>query len=190
VATASGSSGTSPALSTSTDGIHWSAPVSPDPLLPSADWWAFDTAVVRPSDVLIISGSGASTSRRFPPSAVYWLYYTGRRAPLTSGSAPARSPPRTSPALPGLAISQDGHHWARIEGDHHTGALFSVGDDDEEPRGWEARCVAAPKVVMHADGDLRMYRHSFDEMSQRHAIGVARSRDGIRVTTQPVAPTA
>jgi hypothetical protein len=166
------------ALSTSTDGLRWSAPVSPDPLLPSADWWAFDTAAVRPSDVLLITGSGASSSRRFPSSAVYWLYYTGS-TDERFGSRPF--PAADVPTLPGLAISQDVQHWARIEGDHHSGALLGVGDE-EEPGVWEARCVAAPKLVMQADEDLRMYYHSFDEMSQRHAIGVARSRDGIHWT--------
>lgn len=29
-------------------------------------------------------------------------------------------------SLPGLAISQDGGHWARIEGEHHSGALFKI----------------------------------------------------------------
>lgn len=168
-------SGPRVALSTSMDGLRWSAPVHPDPLLPSEDWWAFDTASVRPSDVLLVSGPAAS-SRRFPSSAVYWLYYTGS----TDERFGSPFPDADVPALPGLAISQDGRHWARIEGDHHTGALFSVAEDGEEPRGWEARGIVAPKVVMHADGDLRMYYHSFDETSQRHAIGLARSRDGIR----------
>jgi hypothetical protein len=67
-------SGTRVALSTSTDSLRWSAPVPPDSLLPSADWWAFDTAAARPPPC---TGSGASSSRCFPPSAVYWLYYTG-----------------------------------------------------------------------------------------------------------------
>ncbi|XP_034599575.1 uncharacterized protein [Setaria viridis] len=170
-------SGARVALATSPDGLRWSAPVSPDPLLPSEDWWAFDTAAARPSDVLLISGPAAS-SRRFPSSAVYWLYYTGS----TDGRFGSAFPEADVPALPGLAISQDGRNWARIEGDHHTGALLGVGEEGEEPRGWEARCIAAPKLVMHADGDLRMYYHSFDEMSRRHAIGLARSRDGIRWT--------
>ncbi|KAL6596249.1 hypothetical protein ACP70R_047613 [Stipagrostis hirtigluma subsp. patula] len=168
-------SGARVALATSPDGLRWSAPVSPDPLLPSTDWWAFDTAAVRPSDVLLISGPAAS-SRRFPSSAVYWLYYTGSTDERFGSPFPAAD----VPALPGLAISQDGRHWARIEGDHHSGALLGVGEEEEEPQGWEARCMASPKVVMHAGGDLRMYYHSFDEMSQRYAIGVARSRDGIR----------
>ncbi|KAG8047326.1 hypothetical protein GUJ93_ZPchr0008g12837 [Zizania palustris] len=167
-------SGAHVSLATSPDGLRWGPPVEPDPLLPSTDWWAFDTAAVRPSDVLLFSGSDAS-ARRFPSSAVYWLYYTGSTderfgSPFSAADVTA---------LPGLAISQDGRHWARIEGDHHTGALLGVGEEDE-PQRWEARCVAAPKVVLHAEGDLRMYYHSFDEMSQRQAIGLARSRDGIR----------
>ncbi|CAL4998916.1 unnamed protein product [Urochloa decumbens] len=171
-------SGARVALATSPDGIRWSAPASSDPLLPSEDWWAFDTAAVRPSDVLLISSGPAAASRRFPSSAVYWLYYTGS----TDGRFGSPFPNADVPALPGLAISQDGANWARIEGDHHTGALLGVEEEGVEPRGWEARCIAAPSVVMHADGDLRMYYHSFDEMSQRHAVGLARSRDGIRWT--------
>ncbi|XP_040383100.1 uncharacterized protein LOC102714393 [Oryza brachyantha] len=168
------------ALATSPDGLRWGPPAEPDPLLASTDWWAFDTAAVRPSDVLLFSsgsGSDASVRRSVPSSAVYWLYYSGSTDERFGSPFPAAD----VPSLPGLAISQDGRHWARIEGDHHTGALLGVGEDDgDEPRGWEARCVAAPKVVLHAEGDLRMYYHSFDEMSQRHAIGLARSRDGVR----------
>ncbi|KAF0900590.1 hypothetical protein E2562_033112 [Oryza meyeriana var. granulata] len=171
-------SGARVALATSPDGLRWGSPVEPDPLVASTDWWAFDTAAVCPSDVLLFSGSDASARRSFPSSAVYWLYYSGSTDERFGSSFPAAD----VPALPGLAISQDGRHWARIEGDHHTGALLGVGEEeeDDEHRGWEARCVVAPKVVLHAEGDLRMYYHSFDEMSQRHAIGLARSKDGVR----------
>uniref|UniRef100_A0A0E0AVQ5 Glycosyl hydrolase family 32 N-terminal domain-containing protein n=1 Tax=Oryza glumipatula TaxID=40148 RepID=A0A0E0AVQ5_9ORYZ len=173
------------ALAASTDGLRWGPPVEPDPLVASTDWWAFDTAAVRPSDVLLFSGPDASARSGFPSSAVYWLYYSGSTDERFGSPFPAAAAAAAEdvPALPGLAISQDGRHWARIEGDHHTGALLGVGEEEEggDPRrGWEARCVAAPKVVLHAEGDLRMYYHSFDEMSQRHAIGLARSKDGVR----------
>jgi hypothetical protein len=108
-------------------------PIAPDPLLPSTDWWVFDTAVIRPADVLVISGSDAS-SRRIPSSAVYWLYYTGSNDERFASPFPAAD----VAALPGLAISQDGRHSARIEGGHHTGALLGVGEDyrlGEAPRG-------------------------------------------------------
>ncbi len=48
--------------------------------------------------------------------------------------------PRTRP---GLAMSQDGRNWARIEGEHHSGALFDVGEEGA----WDAAFVAAPQVT-------------------------------------------
>lgn len=44
---------------------------------------------------------------------------------------------------PGLAMSQDGRNWARIEGEHHSGALFDVGEE----AAWDAAFVAAPQVT-------------------------------------------
>lgn len=79
-------------------------------------------------------------------------------------------------SLPGLAISQDGRHWARIEGEHHTGALFDVGSERE----WDSMFIAAPRVIFHGSGDLRMYYHSFDVENGHFATGIARSRDGIK----------
>ncbi len=43
---------------------------------------------------------------------------------------------------PGLAMSQDGRNWARIEGEHHTGALFDVGKAGE----WDETFIAGPQV--------------------------------------------
>ena len=79
-------------------------------------------------------------------------------------------------SLPGLAISQDGRHWARIEGEHHSGALLDVGSENE----WDSLFVSSPQVVFHGIGDLRMYYHSFDVEKGHFAIGIARSRDGLR----------
>ena len=43
---------------------------------------------------------------------------------------------------PGLAMSQDGRNWARIEADHHSGALFDVGEDGA----WDALFIGAPQA--------------------------------------------
>ena len=42
----------------------------------------------------------------------------------------------------GLAMSQDGRNWARIEAEHHTGAVLDAG----EPGAWDAVFVGAPQV--------------------------------------------
>jgi hypothetical protein len=43
---------------------------------------------------------------------------------------------------PGLAMSQDGRNWARIEADHHSGALLDVG----APGDWDALFISSPQV--------------------------------------------
>ncbi|CAN1152678.1 hypothetical protein LINPERPRIM_LOCUS29075 [Linum perenne] len=164
-------------LAISNNGVHWdrgSGPVSSAGdvgLVMSCgqDWWSFDTVSIRPGEVVVMSSSKVKAS-----SAVYWLYYTGFSSEkvdslLENGGEMFRS-------LPGLAISQDGRHWARIEGDHHSGALFDVGTDGE----WDSQFIASPQVVFHGSGDLRMYYHSFDAESKQLCIGMARSRDGIK----------
>ncbi|RVW29143.1 hypothetical protein CK203_102540 [Vitis vinifera] len=177
-------------VAVSSNGIHWArgaahARSSADVGLVmtcSRNWWAFDTESVRPSELVIMSSPMYSS--------VYWLYYTGFSSEEVdfSGLAkiPLQNPERVDrenhvsgkifKSLPGLACSQDGRHWARIEGDHHSGALLDVGSRGE----WDSLFIAAPQVVVHSSDDLRMYYHSFDVERGQFGVGIARSRDGIR----------
>ena len=54
-------------------------------------------------------------------------------------------------ARPGLAMSQDGRNWARIEGPHHTGALFDVGQDGEP----DATFAASPQVLISSSNVMQ-----------------------------------
>lgn len=200
-----GSSGKSPGsdyigLAVSNNGIHWergggAVQSSVDVGLVmncSKDWWAFDTQGIRPGEVVVMSSSKIRAN-----SAVYWLYYTGfssEEAEVSDSLLKFRleNPERLSicfgennenggigkiyKSLPGLAMSQDGRHWARIEGEHHSGALFDVGSEGD----WDSLFIASPQVVFHKSGDLRMYYHSFDMQKGQFAVGMARSRDGMR----------
>ena len=60
------------------------------------------------------------------------------------GAAGSPSPPLVEGLRlrPGLAMSQDGRNWARIEADHHSGALFDVGEQGE----WDELFVGSPQV--------------------------------------------
>jgi hypothetical protein len=183
-------------LAVSSNGIHWerggvAVKSSGEVGLVmncSKDWWAFDTESIRPCEVVVMSSTKVRVS-----SAVYWLYYTGyssEKAELSGNTLEfnLENPERfcidefnggvgkISKSLPGLAISQDGRHWARIEGEHHSGALLDVGSERE----WDSSFIAAPQVVFHSGGDLRMYYHSFDVENGEFCIGIARSRDGIK----------
>ncbi|TXG56538.1 hypothetical protein EZV62_017851 [Acer yangbiense] len=177
-------------LAVSSNGIHWargtgdirSCADSGVVMKCRENWWAFDTQSIRPSEMVLMSSPMYS--------AVYWLYYTGYTSEQVEINYPPgvpriciENPERNSmfgkkfyKSLPGLACSQDGRHWARIEGDHHSGALLDVGSEKE----WDSLFIAGPQVVVHSSDDLRMYYHSFDVEKGEFAIGMARSRDGIR----------
>ncbi|XP_052186249.1 uncharacterized protein LOC127797414 [Diospyros lotus] len=195
----SGGNSDSIGLAVSSNGIHWErgggrVRSSDDVGLVmncSKDWWAFDTESIRPNSVVIMSSSKVRAN-----NPVYWLYYTGftsekvefwensveftlqnpERARIPGDEHGRNGNSRVFKSLPGLAMSQDGRHWARIEGEHHTGALFDVGLNGE----WDSMFIASPQVVFHGSGDLRMYYHSFDLENGVFAIGIARSRDGIK----------
>ncbi|KAK4263490.1 hypothetical protein QN277_028889 [Acacia crassicarpa] len=178
-------------LAVSGDGVHWNrgtqnANSSKDVgcvMNPTNKWWAFDTKSIRPSQMVVISNQ--------LHSAVYWLYYTGYSSEelYLPGAINllVENPERVLypkdqrndqifRSFPGLACSQDGRHWARMEGDHHSGAVLDVGTGND----WDSLFIAAPNVVVHSSDDLRMYYHSFDAINRRFAIGIARSRDGMR----------
>jgi hypothetical protein len=67
----------------------------------------------------------------------------GAPSPATTSSVSAVEGARLRP---GLAMSQDGRSWARIEGDHHSGALFDVGGPGE----WDELMVGRPQVSLKA----------------------------------------
>ncbi|EEF39964.1 conserved hypothetical protein [Ricinus communis] len=185
-------------LAVSSNGIHWERGIeavksSGDVGLVMnccQDWWAFDTISIRPSEVVVMSSNKVRAS-----NAVYWLYYSGFSSEKVDfvnddsldfnvenpekfcfGNENSDDGRNIFKSLPGLAISQDGRHWARIEGEHHSGALFDVGSECE----WDSLFIASPQVVFHGNGDLRMYYHSFDMENGQFGIGIARSRDGIK----------
>jgi len=91
----------------------------------------------------------------------------------------------------GLAMSQDGRNFARIEGDHHTGAVLDAGRGNGAPSApplaasacpsWDALYVASPSVLISGpSGDMRMYYTSFDAARGRFAVGLATSKDGLK----------
>ena len=44
-------------------------------------------------------------------------------------------------------MSQDGMNWARIEGEHHTGAVLDVGEAGE----WDEVFIANPQASCFSD---------------------------------------
>ncbi|MED6180291.1 hypothetical protein PIB30_008787 [Stylosanthes scabra] len=167
-------------LATSSNGVHWKrgsdsarSSIGVGYVLKCGkEWWEFDTKGIRPSEVLMMCSSWVSAS-----NAAYWLYYTGyTNETVNIISENPCLHLKLFKSLPGLAVSNDGRHWARVEGEHHSGALFGVGEE----RDWDSLFISCPRVVCHGNSDFRMYYHSFDAEKGHFGIGLARSRDGIR----------
>ena len=188
-----------------------SSPLSPPPVLgPNPDdWWWHDTAHVAVSDVQILSSGGVAAG-----AGVYWMFYAGgcweaahppAGLPLPPAAAAAAAAVdeagKTAPleglrTRAGLALSQDGVHWARVEGsDHHTGAVLDAGGEGGGGGGgggggaatsaaaslpWDAAFVGAPQVVNAGPRDLRLFYHSFDAETRKWTVGLARSDDGLK----------
>jgi len=96
-------------------------------------WWAFDTAHCGLGQVLLPMSTPAIMS----DSGVYLMYYMGgnyEEEPLSqylvSGDEDAKI--KGMRMKIGVALSQDGKTWGRIEGDDHTGAVMVPYDKEAE----------------------------------------------------------
>ncbi|WIA38670.1 hypothetical protein OEZ86_001976 [Tetradesmus obliquus] len=144
---------------------------------PNSDsWWALDTCHLAVSDVQVLSNSSVSSG-----VGVYWMFYSGGDfepvpAPPGLPGAAAGDAVEGLRMRPGLAMSQDGRNWARIEADHHTWALFDVGEAGQ----WDAAYIGHPQVLAAGPRDMRMYYHSFDAAAGKFKVGLATSKDGFQ----------
>lgn len=170
----------------SADGLTWRRTAGQMPLQSVLDknteqWWGFDTAHVGLGDVNLGASSRVATE-----TSVYFMYYFGgsydetdvreyglSRQPTAPGSGD--SPPKGVQMRIGVALSQDGMNWCRVEGDHPSGACLDVGGPGE----WDRLFVGWPVVVNHKQKEFRMYYHALDPDSKKFRVGLATSQDGL-----------
>ncbi|EIE20651.1 hypothetical protein COCSUDRAFT_30400 [Coccomyxa subellipsoidea C-169] len=131
-------------------------------LAPNAeDWWWLDTRHMTVSDVQVFSSDGTAGG------GVYWMFYSGSNFEPAAFCARFALPVHRGRA--GLALSQDGKNWARMEAAHHTAAVLDAGAEGE----WDAAFIGSPQVVAVGPRDMRMFYHSFDASAQKFVIYVA-----------------
>eukprot|EP00240_Pyramimonas_obovata_P001687 CAMPEP_0118924826 /NCGR_PEP_ID=MMETSP1169-20130426/2779_1 /TAXON_ID=36882 /ORGANISM="Pyramimonas obovata, Strain CCMP722" /LENGTH=474 /DNA_ID=CAMNT_0006865963 /DNA_START=58 /DNA_END=1482 /DNA_ORIENTATION=+ len=138
------------------------------------DWWVFDTCHVGVGDVQMLNSDHVQT---FGGAGVYWMFYHGGDFNETHENDDGTG--AVSEGLrrrPGLALSQDGINFARIESDHYTGALFDFGKEGE----WDALGCANPQVVSLGKDKLRMYYDGAETPNTPSSIGMATSESGFK----------
>lgn len=145
-------------------------------------WWCFDTAHVGLGQVLL----PLSTPAIMTEGGVYLMYYMGgthEEDALSDYVAdPSLLPDDAATATlkglrmrVGVALSQDGQSWGRVEGDDPTGAVV-VPDDDELYCAW-------PDVVLDdesKDAPFTMYYSAMTADSKQKVVARAVSEDGFR----------
>ena len=75
----------------------------------------------------------------------------------------------------GVAVSQDGAHWSKVEGDGPYSAVLEAGREGE----FDSEYVGWPFVL--EDGkQYKMYYQTYNSKSKKTSLGLAISTKGIR----------
>lgn len=161
-------------LATSDDGVTWSrvaGPLSNGAVLTTNEdqWWAFDTTRVSVGSVIY-----TAPQRVRADAGIYLLYYTGcGNNALYSQESHALS----SLTRIGVAISKDGEHFTRFEGDYPSGAILDASENQSDA--FDNATVGSPCVLYNDDTkQYVMYYHGANSSDGVFAIGRATSEDG------------
>ena len=131
----------------------------------------FDSEHVGVGDVI---QPGGTTLERFTSQGNVFLMYTfggnGESKEITGGRTI-----KGSKLEIGVAVSQDGAHWSRIEGPSPYGAIVEVG---ETPDDFDALFVGWPSVL-EVGSSYRMYYSTYNPIQKKFMIGMAVAPDGL-----------
>lgn len=158
-------------LAQSKDGIVWERLAGDELggacLAPNDEsWWCFDTSHVGVGDVHVYSSRMVQNN-----AGLYWMYFFG--GDLNEAEAMPQAGVGAAMSI-GVALSNDGVHWGRIEGEHSSGAVLEP-LEDQLFVGW-------PQVIMTSvePEQWRMYFHALNTATQTFEIGLATSTDGMQ----------
>lgn len=199
---------------TSNNGLHWQKSVEGSESEDVSDvslglnresWWGFDTAHVGLGQVMLPMSTPAVMSE----GGVYIMYYMGgdgKETPIkeyVEGDIETDATIKGMQMKIGVAVSQDGVSWGRVEGDDPSGACM-VPYDAEDPNHMsmfdqqkaasmdEELYCAWPEVVVHMDADIEvvpgkeksagflMYYSTMRKSDKQKCLAIAASEDGFR----------
>lgn len=202
----------------SKNGLHWEKSTT-EPLgaslaedmdgvslgLNKDSWWCFDTAHVGLGQVLLPMSNPAVITE----GGVYLMYYMGGSLEETDMVSYIDGDEEKLKAMEGkkikgmkmkigVALSQDGKAWGRIEGDDPTGAVMvpydksdtsqRLNSDDSSARVWDVEeelYCAWPEVYVNLNAKsgeqaFNMYYSTMTKYGKEKAVARAVSEDGFR----------
>jgi len=160
-------------FATSKDGLtNWKLdPDNPilNPSKEDGDWFYFDSEHVGLGDV--IKPGMKAQSKFATQDGVYLMYIFGgnNEVQLLNNDIKMKGMKMEI----GVAVSQDGSHWSRIEGPAARGSILEVGSKDE----FDSAFVGWPSVI-EVNKEYWMYYHTYNPTSKTFSIGKAVAKDG------------
>ncbi|KAA8492618.1 hypothetical protein FVE85_8125 [Porphyridium purpureum] len=149
------------------------------------EWWAFDTEHVVVGDIQLLSSLKVRAE-----GSVFFMFYHGTDhveldvdasiMGLLSASRVTRATSSLKSSRIGVALSLDGFHWSRIEGDFANGAVLDV-RPSQRPDGLGV-LYRYPSVIQ-TDEELLMVFNKVvvdDRYTARSEIHLATSQDGLK----------
>jgi len=163
-------------------------------------WWSFDTSHVGLGQVLL----PMSTPAIIAQGGVYIMYYMGgnfEETPLSDYTTAETSSDKTIKGMKlriGVALSQDGVSWGRVEGDDSTGACivpYDKNDPDQDHSadleeelycGWPEVAVSMDDDTKEKENRFLMYYSTMTKETKEKCIACAISPDGFRWTKKGI----
>eukprot|EP01035_Chromulina_nebulosa_P016908 gene16908-22397_t len=134
------------------------------------DWWWFDSEHVGIGDIFV---PGNRAQEIFiTMNGVYIMYIFGGSTSTTN--LPNGDIVKGLKLGVGVAVSQDGIHFSKIEGPSISSSILDPGSSDE----FDSLFVGWPSIV-ELSNKFQMYYHTLDTKTNKFSIGLAEATDGI-----------
>lgn len=163
-------------FATSSDGLsdwkyHADNPAL-NPSVESGDWFLFDATHVGVGDV-IEPGQIAQSKFKTQEGMLVMYTFGGSGESKPSMGDPNRVIKGSRMEI-GVAVSQDGAHWSRVEGPCPHGSILTTGKEGE----FDHLFVAFPSVI-EIGSEYKLFYHTYDANVKKYSVGLAVASDGL-----------
>jgi len=135
----------------------------------SGDWWWYDSEHIGLGDVLVPGTNAQSLYRS--ANSMFIMYTFGGNSDVIEVNG---NPVKGLKIEIGVAVSQDGIHWSKVEGRSSYSSILQLGSVND----FDAQFVGWP-CILETNQEFRMYYHTYDPRVKKFIVGLAIARDGL-----------